>query len=94
MTCRDAITRAELLRYGLAASAAGLAGKLDGFESNDLYDFAAAADFKRNTALGLIDKVRSAISRWQDHATIAELDAQLVERISRNFRNMLADGDV
>lgn len=70
-----------------------LAGKLDGFEVNDLYDFAAAADFKRNTARALIDKVRNALSRWHDHAASAELSDELVDRISRNFRSQLVEVD-
>ena len=66
-----------------------LAGRRDGFERNDILQFAASIGVKRRRALEILDKVSASVRDWAKHAEAAEVAPRDVARIERAFRSNL-----
>ena len=69
-----------------------LAGRRNGFERDDLLQFAVSAGLKRRKALDILEAVSASVRDWAKHAEAAEVAPRDVERIERAFRsNLMSD---
>ena len=66
-----------------------LAGRRNGFERNDILQFAASIGVKRRRALEILDRVSASVRDWARHAEAAEVAPRDVARIERAFRTNL-----
>ena len=63
-----------------------LAGKLDGFERGDLFEFAKASGIKPVRATAILDSVLEAVRSWPKHAREAGVPARDIQRIRNTHR--------
>ena len=66
-----------------------LAGRRNGFERNDLLQFAASAGLKRRKALDILEAVSASVRDWAKHAEAAGVVPGDTERIEKTFRSNL-----
>ena len=66
-----------------------LAGRRNGFDRNDILQFAASIDVKRRRALEILDKVSAAVRDWGKHAEAAGVTPRDEARIEKAFRSNL-----
>ncbi len=69
-----------------------LAGRRNGFERDDLLQFAASAGLKRRKALDILEAVSASVRDWAKHAEAAGVAPSDVERIEKTFRSNLMYG--
>ena len=69
-----------------------LAGRRNGFDREDLLQFAASAGLKRRKALDILDEVSTSIRDWAKYAEAAEVAPSDVRRIEKAFRSNLISG--
>ncbi len=69
-----------------------LAGRRNGFDRDDILQFAASIDVKRRRALEILDKVSAAIRDWSKHAEAAGVAPRDIVRIGKAFRSNLMPG--
>ena len=69
-----------------------LAGRREGFDREDILQFAAAIGLKRRRALDLLDKVSAAVRDWALHAEAACVAPRDCARIEKTFRSCLMSG--
>jgi serine/threonine-protein kinase HipA len=67
-----------------------LAGKTDGFELDDLFNFGKFADLKTIEVKNIISEIKSAFSHWGQFADVAALPIDTAERVAALFRTELA----
>ncbi len=66
-----------------------LAGRRNGFERDDLLQFAASAGLKRRKALDILEAVSASVRDWAKHAEAAGVAPGDTERIEKTFRSNL-----
>ena len=69
-----------------------LAGRRNGFDRDDILQFAASIDIKRRRALEILDKVSAAVRDWNKHAEAAGVAPRDEARIEKTFRSSLMPG--
>ena len=69
-----------------------LAGRRNGFDRNDILQFAASIGVKNHRALEILDKVSVSIRGWGKYAEAAEVAPHDVVRIEKAFRSNLMSG--
>ena len=69
-----------------------LAGRRNGFDRDDILQFATSVDIKRHRALEILDKVSAAVGNWSEHADAAGVAPRDVVRIEKAFRSNLMPG--
>jgi serine/threonine-protein kinase HipA len=67
-------------------------GKRDGFTLSDFRACEKSARMKRGRATAIIEEVRSAVLRWQDFATHAQVTDNWVPQIQNSFRLEIPNG--
>ena len=67
-----------------------LAGRRNGFEHDDILQFAASVGVKRRRALEILDRVSASVRDWGQHAEAAGVAPHDVTRIEKTFRLNLA----
>lgn len=69
-----------------------LAGCRNGFERDDILQFAASIGIKKTRALEILDKTSASIRDWGKHAEAAEVSPYNAARIKKAFRsNLMSD---
>lgn len=63
-----------------------LNGKRDGFQLEDLLEFAKTASIKPARARSLISRVRDVVSNWSDYANEAGIDRDILRKIGNSHR--------
>ena len=63
-----------------------LAGRRNGFERDDIFQFAASIGVKKRRALEILDKVSASVGDWGKHAEAAGVASRDVTRIEKTFR--------
>ena len=66
-----------------------LAGRRDGFERDDILQFAASVGVKKRRALEILDKASASVRDWGKHAETAEVPPRDVARVEKAFRSNL-----
>ena len=66
-----------------------MAGRRNGFERDDILQFAAAAGVKKRRALEVLDTVSATVRDWSKHAGAAGVEPRDVVRIEMTFRSNL-----
>ena len=66
-----------------------LAGRRNGFDREDLLQFAASAGLKRRKALEILEEVSTSVRDWAKHAEAAEVAPRDVVQIEKAFRSNL-----
>ena len=66
-----------------------LAGRRNGFERDDLLQFAVSAGLKRRKALDILEAVSASVRDWPKHAEAAGVAPGDTERIEKTFRSNL-----
>ncbi len=66
-----------------------LAGRRDGFERDDIVDFASAVGLKKRRALEVLDDVGASVLDWDLHAGAAGVAPRDAARIGKTFRSAL-----
>ena len=61
-------------------------GKRDGFTMADFRACAGSALLKRGRAEGIVEQVRSAVSRWSEFAGQAQVTGGFIDQILGNLR--------
>ncbi len=69
-----------------------LAGRRDGFEPEDLLQFAASSGVKRRKALEVLEEVSASVRDWAKYAEAAQVAPRNVGRIQKAFRSNLMLG--
>ena len=69
-----------------------LAGLRNGFERDDILQFAASIGVKKRRALEILHKVSASVLDWGKHAEAAGVAPRDVTRIEKTFRSNLASG--
>ena len=69
-----------------------LAGRRNGFERDDILDFARAIGVKKRKALEILDEVSTSVRYWSQHAEAAGVVPRDLERIEKTFRSHLMSG--
>ena len=69
-----------------------LAGRRNGFDRDDLLQFAASTGLKRRRALEIVDQVSTAVRDWGKHAEAAEVATSKEAQIRKTFRSNLMSG--
>jgi len=69
-----------------------LAGRRNGFERDDILQFAASIGIKKPRALEILDKISASMRDWDKHAEAAEVSPYNAARIKKAFRsNLMSD---
>ena len=66
-----------------------LAGRRNGFDREDLFQFAASAGLRRRKALEILEEVSASVRDWARHADAAGVPPRDAGRIERAFRSNL-----
>ena len=61
-------------------------GKRDGFERDDLVGLAKVAGIKKQAAIGILNQVVAAVSRWSEFAQLAGVSPERTQQIAEMFR--------
>ncbi len=69
-----------------------LAGRRNGFDRDDLLQFAASAGLRRRKALEILEEVSASVRDWAKHADAAGVSPRDVGRIEMAFRSNLMAG--
>ena len=69
-----------------------LAGRRNGFDREDLFQFAASAGLRRRKALEILEEVSASVRDWARHADAAGVPPRDAGRIERAFRSNLMAG--
>ena len=69
-----------------------LAGRRNGFDRDDLLQFAASAGLRRRRALEILEEVSASVRDWARHADAAGVSPRDVGRIEMAFRSNLMAG--
>ncbi len=64
-------------------------GKRDAFSQDDLISLAKQAGIKKNAALGMLDRVLSAVGKWEDFAEQAKVPEKRIAQIRQVLRSGL-----
>ena len=69
-----------------------LAGRRNGFERDDILQFAASVGVRKRKALEILDQVSTSVRDWREYAEAAEVASGDAARIENAFRSNLMTG--